>query len=106
MPSAPSSRTDAEQAETESWPWHCLSCGETIFHVDTYCRDCTKPHRRGSTRRRESTASGFLDWIRQQSVLALSLKVTVIAGVELALTTLWLQILLYRAGALDHVALI
>lgn len=37
---------------------------------------------------------GFWGWIREESFAAFLLKVTAISGLELALTTLWLQVVL------------
>ena len=91
--------------EPDTWPWRCLRCGGTIYHDVELCGDCFALERYrhtmggyGEARLEPDGPEGFVDWMRGQPASALSLKVSVIAGLELTLTTVWLQLLLGLGG--------
>lgn len=104
MPKPPAPRDEEEGSDVDTWPWQCLRCGGTIYHDVELCRDCNPIGPLHDTDRRHEEPEGFIDWIRRESASALSIKVSVIAGVELVLTTFWLQ-LLAGASALSRIAL-
>lgn len=96
---------DDGHAEPDTWPWRCLRCGGTLYHDVELCRDCFALERYqhtmggyGEAGLEPESPEGFFDWMRRQPASALSFKVSVIAGVELTLTTVWLQLLLGLGG--------
>lgn len=96
---------DDGQTDADTWPWRCLRCGGTLYHDVELCRDCFALERYrhsmggyGEASPEPDRPEGFLDWMRRQPASALSLKVSVIAGVELTLTTVWLHLLLGLGG--------
>lgn len=101
MTEPPSAAAKNARGDADTWPWRCLGCGGTIYHDGEFCRECRTVAAPGDGSRRHR--GGFLDWIRRQSLAALSLKVTVVAGIELALTAFWLQLFLRRSGELVQV---
>ena len=104
MPAPTSTRGDPNDAAVDTWPWECLDCGTTIYHDGEFCGGCEAAYRaRGSARRRRDRR-GFLDWMRGESVSDYVLKVTAIAGVEEALTAVWLHVLLRGTTPLDLLA--
>jgi hypothetical protein len=101
-----STATDVEDGRKspDTWLWRCVGCGGTLYHDVELCRDCHSLERYrhavggyGETGRRPDAPRGFLDWMRRQPASVLSVKVSVVAGVELALTTLWLKLLVGSA---------
>lgn len=98
MPGSPATDTGDRQSDADTWPWRCLGCGGTIYHDGERCRECRRSSRHGAGIRRPESPEGFVDWMRHEPASALSLKVSVIAGVELALTAAWLQLLLGASG--------
>ena len=100
MSGSPALDADAGPTDADTWPWRCLRCGGTIYHDVELCRDCFALERYrhtmggyGEANPEPDGPEGFLDWMRGQPASALSLKVSVIAGIELALTMVWLQLL-------------
>ena len=100
-PTTQSASTD--RGESDTWPWQCLDCRTTIYHDGEFCRSCDSSHRRPRTYGEPDTSNGFVDWMRGQTASGLVLKVTLVAGIELALTTFWLQTLLRRSVELGGV---
>lgn len=98
MPEPPDSDANDGQSSADTWPWRCLGCGGTIYHDVELCRECRPRGPHGEAGRRPEAAEGFVDWMRREPASALSLKVSVIAGVELALTAVWLQLLVGASG--------
>lgn len=82
--------TGDERSSEYEWPWYCLACEVTIYHDGDYCRDC-RSNEEFERPSRSHTSHGFVGWIRQESYSTFIPKITVIAGIELALTGLWLQ---------------
>lgn len=85
---------DPQRTLDASWPWTCLRCEATVYHDVLYCRDCGPADSSASTRVRGRSAEPLRTWIRRQSYPRFVGTVTGIASVEVALTALWLQILL------------
>lgn len=80
----------------DGWPWNCPRCGVTLYHDATVCRECeplvgTSTSR--SERGRRHLPASFAAWMRRQSYPEFVTQVTAIAGVELLLTALWLNVL-------------
>lgn len=98
MPGPPDPDADDDAASPHAWPWRCLGCGGTIYHDGERCRDCRRSDRAGAAGRHRDSPEGFVDWMRRQPASTLSLKVSVVAGVELSLTAAWLQLLLGASG--------
>lgn len=94
MPEPPPSSADPDRADADRWPWRCLGCGTTIYHDGELCRDCVSAHRRAHAGRGGDASDGFLEWVCEEPVSAFVLKVSVVAGIELALTSLWLRLAL------------
>ena len=90
------SRAPTDRDESDTWPWRCLECGTTIYHDGEVCLDCESSRRVRRAGGRPDRSVGFVDWVRAQTATGLVLKVTVVASIELALTTFWLQTLLGR----------
>lgn len=86
--------TDPQRTLDSSWPWACLRCGATVYHDVLYCRDCGPAASSAAERVRRGSGEPLRSWIRRQSYPRFVGTVTGIAGVEVALTALWLQILL------------
>ena len=105
MSASPALDADDGPTDADVWPWRCLRCGGTIYHDVELCRDCFALERYQHTMGGYGEASlepdqpeGFVDWMRRQPASALWFKVSVIASVELTLTTVWLQLLLGLGG--------
>ena len=94
----PASRTDdADHEDADIWPWQCLECGVTIYHDGECCLDCESTTPLATYGGEASTTEGFLDWMREQPATTFVLKVSAVAGVELALTTFWMRAVLQRS---------
>lgn len=87
-------RTDAQRTLEDSWPWLCLRCGATVYHDVLYCGDCGPADSSAAERVRRGSAESLRSWIRRQSYPRFVGTVTGIASVEVALTALWLRLLL------------
>lgn len=103
MTEPPSAAAENVSTEADTWPWRCLRCGGTIFHDGERCRDCRTIDPSADASSRRPDAEGFLEWMRGESLPSFSLKVTATAGVELALTSLWLQLLLRHSAELARI---
>lgn len=105
MTRPPSAVTEQDRTDPDTWPWRCLNCGGTIFHDGEHCRDCRTSRHHSDDPSQGTSSEGFLAWIRRESFATFSLKVTLISGIELALTALWLRLLLLRSIDLATVGL-
>ena len=93
-------------ADEGTWPWRCLGCEGTLYHDGWYCADCATVHAIDRRRRTRDDERGTLrGWIRGQSYPAFVTRVAALAGFDLALTALWLQVLLAAAGTVGLPAL-
>lgn len=85
---------DPDRTGDATWPWRCVGCATTIYHDGEFCRDC----KASPSPRNKSLVSGlreFISWMRRESYWTFVPTVTVITGIELALTALWLQIIIF-----------
>lgn len=102
--SDPRSKTTSPDVDT--WPWRCLGCEGTIYHDVELCHDCrlVRPvaHR---TNRRHPVAE-FLDWIRREPYPTFVTKVTAVASLEIALTTLWLHLMLFGSAGVGYLPVV
>lgn len=78
----------------DEWPWECLSCGTTLYHDVEHCRTCASASVHPKTRGRSSALREFVSWMRREPYPSFVLKVTAISSTELALTALWLHLIL------------
>lgn len=101
MTEPPTRHAEDVATDADTWPWRCLRCGGTIFHDGERCRDCRTID--PSAAATASRPRGFIEWMRAEPLATFSLKVTATAGVELALTALWLELLLSRSAELARV---
>lgn len=86
--------TGSPRSEDASWPWPCLRCDASVYHDVLYCRRCRPAASRAGQAGRRGSAGPFSSWIREQSYPQFVGAVTSIASIELALTALWLQVML------------
>lgn len=94
--------TQSQNGFDDGWPWNCTRCGVTIYHDAPVCRECDRTERASGTptdSRLRAVVRSFLAWMRSQSYLGFVTQVSAIAGVELLLTTLWIEVLF--SGALS-----
>lgn len=103
MTIATSTGTNTDPESEDAWPWNCLSCGTTIYTDAECCRDCESAHLPAFHVRQRDISVGFVDWMRRETVPTFVRKITVIASIELSLTTLWLYALLIYADAFGRV---
>ena len=85
---------DTERTGDATWPWRCVECESTIYHDGEFCRDCKS----SPSPKRGRLGDGlreFVSWMRRESYWTFVPTVTIITGIELALTALWLQILVF-----------
>lgn len=99
MSPQPTASTEPECGNPDTWPWRCLDCGSTIYHDGEFCRACARSRPVGGGAEAAPTPDGFVDWMREQRPAPFVLKVTVVAGLELALTAVWIQLLVGGAIA-------
>lgn len=94
--SAVAERADTTGSMEASWPWACLRCDATVFHDVLYCRECRPAATRAAEggRGRGRGDGPFRSWIRRQSYPRFLGTVTSVAGIELALTAFWLEVML------------
>lgn len=100
----PDPASNTEPLDTASWPWQCVGCGTTIYHDGDYCRDCesaTTSARRGPLLR---NLREFVGWMRGQPYRTFVPTVTLITFLELALTALWLELVLLGPSELLRIA--
>lgn len=95
MPTFPSPESDGASADEGTWPWQCLGCRGPLYHDGELCRDCRTVDPFAGEPGLPDALAEFVDWIRVESYPAFLTKITAIAGVEVALTALWLRILLH-----------
>lgn len=86
--------TGSPRSVDASWPWPCLRCDASVYHDVLYCRRCRPAAARAGQAGRRGAAGPFSAWIREQSYPQFVGAVTSIASIELALTALWLQVML------------
>lgn len=103
MPGQTTPTPSTDRDESDTWPWACVDCRTTIYHDGAFCRACESAYRSRETNWESDTSDGFVDWMRDQTASVLVLKVTAVAGIELALTAFWLQTLLRGSVALAGV---
>lgn len=82
----------------DSWPWRCLDCEGTIYHDSELCRDCQSVLTVAGGASGQQPDRDFVDWIRLEPYLAFVTKVTAVASLELTLTTLWLQLMVFGSS--------
>lgn len=90
MPDGSPSSAGASFEESDTWPWQCLDCGTTIYQDGDFCQACASSYRLDVRDHGTNSSSGFISWMREQSVHSFVLKTTAVAGIELALTGFWL----------------
>jgi hypothetical protein len=86
--------TGPQRTLDSSWPWACLGCDANVYHDVLYCRDCGPAKPSAAERGRSGSDEPIRSWIRRQSYPRFVGTVTGIASVEVALTALWLQLML------------
>ena len=94
MRATPSTLSELDRTHPDAWPWRCLGCGGTIFHDVEFCRDCESTRPPPEQPPPLEVPEEFLEWMRNEPRPTFSAKVTAITGIELLLTTLWLELLL------------
>ena len=97
MSGPPTSRPSTDRDDADTWPWACLDCGATIYHDGEFCVACESSHRIRRAHAESERSNGFRAWMREQTATDLVLKTTLVAAIELGLTTVWLQALLRRS---------
>ena len=85
---------DIQESDVDSWPWECLNCQTTIFHDSLYCRDCEAWKWAETASGQSGPVGSFVDWMQRESYPSFVTKVTVIAGIELGLTAVWIHLLI------------
>lgn len=94
MPGSPPTGADDDRPDPDSWPWACLDCGTTIYHDGECCRDCARARQLARAASEGGDPGGFLEWMAGEPAPAFVLKVSTVAAMELALTSVWLQFVL------------
>lgn len=84
----------------DGWPWNCTRCGRTVYHDDLVCRECDRTDRTSTTAPSPRVVRSWVAWMRRQSYPGFVTRVTTIAGIELALTALWMRVLFSGAVSL------
>jgi hypothetical protein len=94
MAIGPAPDTDPAYPDRDTWPWRCLGCTATIYHDGVYCANCVSHRAVQRTAVRRRGAGSFRAWIRDQSYPKFVSTVATVASLEVALTALWLHLLL------------
>jgi len=103
MPGSSNGHAEIATADDDAWPWRCVGCGATIYHDGEFCPDCETTYDTVEATRSARAPTAFFEWMRREPFPAFALKVTLISGVELGLTVLWLRLLLYGLTGLPHI---